>query len=151
MVLGNPPRQEYSEYSSILVNCSASVSGNLPVRWEICLDGIQKVLCARAPGNPSCEGSISTDFYGRVYTVDATTIRVINMTIEDSGVVSCYRGFDQQRIYLFTAEIIGYHILFEILFKYFNNVLCTCTLISVFTLFRYNPGMLLTSTISSNS
>ena len=136
VILGNPPRQKYPEYSSILVNCSASVYGDLQLRWEICLDRSEKILCARAPSNPSCEGSISTDFYGRVYTVDATTIRVINMTKEDSGVVSCYRGFDQQRIYLFTADIIGNHIL---LFKYFNNV---------FTLFCYMP---FTSTISSNS
>ena len=134
-ILGNPPRQEYPEYSSILVNCSGSVFGDWPLRWEICVIGSSKVLCARAPSNPSCEGSISTDFYGRVYTVDATTIRVINITIEDSGVVSCYRGFDQQRIYMFNADIIGNHIL---LFKYFN----------VFTLFCYMP---FTLTISSNS
>ena len=109
VVLGNPPKQEYPEYSSILVNCSATVSGDLPLRWGICINGSEQVLCARAPSNPSCEGSINPNFYGRVNAVDATTIRVINMTKEDSGDVSCYRGFDYKRIYLFTAEIIGNH------------------------------------------
>ena len=108
--LGNPPRHEYPEYSSLLLNCSASVSNNRQIQWRICLSGSEVVLCARNPATTSCEGSIDPRFYGRVEYVDAAANIIINVTKEESGTLSCYRAYDDQRVYLYTANIIGHHL-----------------------------------------
>ena len=102
-----PPSQEYPEHGSLLLNCSSSVHLNVKLWWDICLEGKDKTMCARQPSQKQCESSIEPRFVGRVQYVDAATIRVINMTIDESGPLSCYRGYDNNRTHKYTAVIVG--------------------------------------------
>ena len=64
-------------------------------------------MCARQPSHKQCDSSLEPRFFGRVQYVDAATIRVINMTIDESGPLSCYRGYDNNRTHKYTAVIVG--------------------------------------------
>ena len=103
----NPPRLEYPEHGSLLLNCSSSVYLSFKLWWEICLNGTVRTLCYRSPQEKQCDVSTSPQFLGRIQYVDAATIRVMNMTIEESGPLSCYRGYDNNRTHKYTAVIVG--------------------------------------------
>ena len=120
-----PPSQEYPEYGSILINCSSSVYLNFKLWWEICLDGTVRTLCARPPRDKQCDSSTDPQFFGRIQYADAATIRVVNMTREDSAPLSCYRGYDNNRTHKYTAVIVGNNIYEIFNFKsiYLHNTL----------------------------
>ena len=78
------------------------------MRWEICIDGSNKVLCYRYGDEDAsyCTGT-EPQFTNRVRKVDDATMEVINMKKEENGVTGCFVPSDGTKTYQNNVLLIG--------------------------------------------